>query len=201
MRNSITAAQFFCASNRTPAKVFGALAAAALFLTACTSTAGHLASPADGCDYQGPSGICVHVDPDAKPFNPSRLDAAYMQAKRDVEARYHLDLEDVPGPVVRVMSVPDFARLHPIHNRVDGDLGGDHGWTGFETGEIMITGPAVMRHESFHYLLWKAGYPNRLNAVHDHPAFDEYRDGNWLPKRASQPSPTTVTQKSQADPS
>src|SRR5690606_37955087 len=69
--------------------------------------------------------------------------------------------------------------------RLDGDTRGDFGWTGFAAGEIKITGPAVMRHESFHYLLWKTGYPNHLNAAHEHAVFDEYRDGRWLPKRPS----------------
>lgn len=155
-----------------------------------------MAMHAPRCDYEGPSGICVRMDDNATPFNIRVLEAAYVQAKRDVEARYGLDLANVRGPVVRVMHVTQFAHLHPIRNRQDGDLGGHHGWTGFETGEIRITGPDVMRHEAFHYLLWKAGYPNRLNAMHEHEAFDEYRDGNWLPKRAS----TQATPVAQAEP-
>jgi hypothetical protein len=146
------------------------------------------------CDYEGPSGICVRVDPGAKRVHPAALEAAYLQAKRDFEARYQMDLTHVPGPVVHVQPVADFARAHPIRNRLDGDVGGDHGWTGFATGDIKITGLAVMRHEAFHYLLWKVGYPNRLNAAHEHPAFDEYRDGNWLPKRASAPASEPATQ-------
>lgn len=196
MRNSNFLAQFFCAAYPTPAKVFGAFAL--LALSACTTAAEHLASQDRHCDYQGPSGICVRIDADAKRVNPAALEAAYLQAKREVEIRYQLDLLDVPGPIVHVMAVPDFAQLHPIGTRMDGDTGGDHGWTDFNSQEISLTGGAVMRHESFHYLLLKAGYPNQLNAMHDHPAFDEYRDGTWLPKRASQRSPAEAAQNSQA---
>lgn len=127
----------------------------------------------------------MRVDPDARRFDLSVLEAAYLGAKHDVEARYPLDLDDARGPVVRVVSLATYARAHSIKVRLDGDTGGDFGWTGFAAGEIKITGPAVMRHEAFHYLLWKAGYPNHLNAAHEHPVFDEYRDGHWLPKRPS----------------
>lgn len=138
----------------------------------------------DGCDYHGQSGICVVIDEGAKRVNPAALEADYLHAKRDVEERYGLDLHSVPGPTVYVVGVPAFKQQHPIKNRVDGDTGGDHGWTDFTTGSITLTGNAVMRHESFHYLLWASGYSNALNAVHEHPAFDEYRDGQWLPRRA-----------------
>lgn len=197
MRNKHFSARFFCATYPTPAKVFGAFALL-VSLVGCSTAAGSFASEGPRCDYQGPSGICVQVDRNAKRVNLAALEAAYLQAKREVEERYHFDLTDVPAPVVRVMAVADFAALHPIATRVDGDTGGDHGWTDFRTEDITLTGGAVMRHESFHYLLLKAGYPNRLNAVHDHPAFDEYRDGIWLPKLANQPSPEQAAQHSQA---
>lgn len=173
----------------------------ATLLSGCTTAAGALAAQEQRCDYEGPSGICIQIDRNAKRVNPAALEAAYLQAKREVEIHYQLDLVDVPGPVVRVMAFGDFNVLHPTTTRLDGDTGGDHGWTDFRSEQIVITGGAVMRHESFHYLLLKAGYPNRLNAVHDHPAFDEYRDGQWLPRRASDPIPTTATQNSQAEPS
>ncbi len=153
-------------------------------LFAGCGTAAERFAPARVCDYEGPSGICVRFDANAKRINPAALEAAYLEARREVETRYRLNLSGVAGPVVHVMNFADFARLHPVHNRLDGDTTGHHGWTSFDSGEIALTGPAIMRHEAFHYLLWKAGYPNALNAVHDHPAFDEYRDGQWLPKRA-----------------
>lgn len=174
-----------------------------LFLTGCSTMAdGPAEAPplaTAACDYEGPSGICVQVDTEAPRVDFLTLEAAYLKAKRDVETQYRLDLSGTRGPTVRVMHVVNFARLHPIHNRQDGDLGGDHGWTGFADGEIRITGPAVMRHEALHYLLWKAGYPNRLNAAHEHPAFDEYRDGNWLPKRVERPTVVSATQDPQTD--
>ncbi|MFL6652857.1 MAG: hypothetical protein ACJ8J7_16405 [Sulfurifustaceae bacterium] len=156
-------------------------------LSACAGipgTADLASAPADGCDYRGPSGICVKVEEGATRVSLTALETEYLRAKRDVEERYGFDLSQVPGPTVHVMGVPAFARVHPIKNRVDGDTGGDHGWTDFATGHITLTGGAVMRHESFHYLLWAAGVSNALNAVHEHPAFDEYRDGQWLPRRA-----------------
>jgi hypothetical protein len=201
MRKQLMTAQFFCASNRTPAKVFGVLLAVLIPLGACRTAAESPIAESPECDYRGASGICVSIEEGAYPVNPAALEAAYLRAKRDIETTYHLDLTGVTGPVVHVMKVPEFAQLHPINTRLDGDTGGHHGWTSFDSGEIMITGPAVMRHESIHYLLWKAGYPNRLNAVHDHPAFDEYRDGSWLPKRAATPAPAPVAHNSKADPS
>lgn len=197
MRKSKLWAQFFCAAYPTPAKVFGAFALLTV-VGGCSTAADHLASQGQHCDYQGPSGICIRIDGDAKQVRPAAIEAAYLQAKREVEVRYQLDLLDVPAPVVHVMAVANFAQLHPIGTRVDGDTGGDHGWTDFRTQEITLTGGAVMRHESFHYLLLKAGYPNALNAVHDHAAFDEYRDGIWLPKRASQSAPEPATQAAAA---
>jgi len=191
MRKYLSAAHFFCASNLTPVTVFGVLAAIMLL-----SSCGTAAPPPQRCDYEGPSGLCVHLDSNAMRFRPSALEAAYVQAKRDVETRYGLGVRDVAGPVVRVMSYNGFARLYPIRNRLDGDTGGHHGWTSFDSGEIVLTGPAVMRHEAFHYLLWKAGYPNELNMAHDHPVFDEYRDGEWLPlKQATTPLPTSASHR------
>lgn len=199
MRKTHFIARFFCACNLTPLKGFGIFALSLSVLGACRTSAEAPITLAPGCDYRGQSGICIHIDPNARSVNPAALEAAYLQAKRDAETLYHLNLDGVKGPTVWVMNVSDFARAHPINTRMDGDTGGHHGWTSFETGQIAITGPAVMRHESFHYLLWKAGYPNRLNSVHDHPAFDEYRDGQWLPKRASEPTPRPIAIKTNAD--
>lgn len=198
MRKFLLRALFFWIPHHTHAAVFGAFAALALLLTGCSTAAEELASHGPRCDYQGPSGICVYADRNAKSFNLAALESVYMQAKREVEMRYGLDLKDVSGPVVRVMNFAHFARLHPVRNRVDGYTEGHHGWTSFDSGEIRLTGPAVMRHEAFHYLLWKAGYPNQLNSLHEHPAFDEYRDGQWLPKPASAVAPTPA--KPQANP-
>lgn len=197
MRKTKLSAQFFCATYPTHAKVFGAFALLAM-LSSCSTAAEHVSSQAPRCDYEGPSGICIRIDANAKRVNPVAIEAAYLQAKREVEVRYHFDLLDVPAPVVHVMAVADFAQLHPIGTRLDGDTGGDHGWTDFRTQDITLTGGAVMRHESFHYLLLKAGYPNALNSVHDHAAFDEYRDGIWLPKRAGQSSPELPAQSATA---
>lgn len=199
MRKSLGSAQFFCASYPTPAKVFGKFTLSALLLIGAASVEPSVVRAQPRCDYEGPSGICVRADSDAMRFNLSVLEGAYVQAKRDIEARYLLDLSGVPGPIVRVMNVASFARLHTIRSRLDGDQGGHHGWTAFASGEIRITGPLVMRHEAIHYLLLKVGYPNRLNAMHEHPAFDEYRNGNWLPKRASPPLQQPVSQQSQSD--
>lgn len=163
------------------------MAPAILLISACAGVPGATnlaARPDDGCDYRGRSGICVLIERGAKYVNPVALEADYLRARHDVEQRYGIDLHNVSGPTIHVMPVSAFARAHPIKNRVDGDTGGDHGWTDFATGHIALTGGAVMRHESFHYLLWSAGYSNALNAVHEHPAFDEYRDGQWLPRRA-----------------
>lgn len=122
------------------------------------------------------------------------LEGAYLAAKRELEVRYQIDVTHVPGPVVRIISFGDFARLYPTTVRLDGDTTGHFGWTSFDSGEISLTGPAVMRHEAYHYLLWKAGYPNHLNAAHEHPVFDKYRDGKWLPKRATPRLPTPITE-------
>lgn len=173
---------FFCRLFHTPVKVFGALLPVALALTACGSVP---RDSAEACDFKGQSGICVQFGADAPRLDPRALEAAYIQAKADVARRYHLDLADLPGPVVHVASRATFAGLHPTTSRLDGDTGGDHGWTDFRSGQITLTGKAVMKHEAFHYILWRAEYPNQLNAAHDHPAFDEYRDGNWLPRRAT----------------
>lgn len=171
-------------SQRTPtlSAVFG-LFASLLMLTACSSVAQEPAS--EPCDFQGSSGICVRFDAAAPRVDPRALEAAYLQAKREAVERYDLDLTDLPGPVVRVADRAAFASVHPTTSRLDGDTGGDHGWTDFRSGEITLTGAAVMRHEAFHYILWRTRYSNSLNAAHEHPAFDEYRDGNWLPRRAS----------------
>ncbi len=201
MRKLSIPAQIFCAFHPTPPKVFGALAVTVLLLTGCAAMAERPPLQAQPrCDYEGPSGICVRVDPDARRFDLAALEAAYARAKRDVESRYQLNLANVGGPTVRVVSFATYARSHSTSIRLDGDTGGDFGWTAFRTGEIKITGPAVMRHEALHYLLWRAGYPNDLNAAHEHPAFDEYRDGRWLPKRPRPPVPATASQQTQAVP-
>lgn len=176
------------------------MAAIALLFSAGNTVAERLPSHAGPCDSQGPSGICVRVETDAWRFDLAALEAAYLQAKREVETRYQLDLTGVAGPVVRVMSFANFARLYPANSRADGDTRSHFGWTAFASGEITLTGPAVMRHEAFHYLLWKAGYPNRLNAAHDHPVFDDYRNRKSPPKRTTPPLPTATTRESQVEP-
>jgi hypothetical protein len=168
-------------TSLTPAKVFGLLLPLISVIAGCAATP----MQESQCDYEGPSGICVYIAPDAKTVNPEALEAAYVQAKREAEARYGFDLQHVRGPVVHVVSLNTFAARHHVFARMDGDKGGEHGWTDFGSGHITITGEAIMRHESFHYVLLKAGFSHKLNAAHDHPAFDEYRDGQWLPKRAN----------------
>lgn len=184
---------FFWSRALTPVRVFGVFAPLLLLLGACTTVASapHLTDRSEQCDYEGQSGICVMLEAGAKRVSARALEVAYLQARREMEKQYGLDLSQLRGPVVHVASVATFASVHPITTRLDGDTGGDHGWTDFTTGQITLTGAAVMRHESMHYLLWAAGYSNALNAIHEHPAFDEYRDGQWLPRRAHASSDTT----------
>src|SRR5438552_12948594 len=58
MRKRLVTAQFFCSSNRTPAKVFGVLLALLLPLGACRTAAESPLSEAPACNYRGASGIC-----------------------------------------------------------------------------------------------------------------------------------------------
>lgn len=139
--------------------------------------------PAASCDYRGTSGMCVILGQSAAAIDFAALERSFLAAKRDAERRFGLELNELSGPVVRVIALPEFRRVHHISPRLDGDVSGDHGWTAFASGEITITGPAVMRHEAFHYILWQTGYPDDRNAAHDHPIFDEFRDGAWLPRR------------------
>ena len=173
------------------------MAAIALLLGTAnaTATAEGLPPQADPCDYQGPSGICIRVDHDAKALTLPALEAAYLKAKREMEARYQLDLTHVPAPVVRIVSFDDFAHLYPATVGAVGDSTSHFGWTSFESGKITITGPAVMQHEAYHYFLWHAGYSNRLNAAHDHPVFDDYRNRKSPPERTTPPLPATQEAK------
>src|SRR5262245_47622577 len=98
MRTQHVFARFFCAANHTPAKVFGLLAGLAAILPTQSGNAADALARAGGCDYRGQSGICIRVDSNAPAIDPIALEAAYLQAKRDVETRYKLDLRGAPGP-------------------------------------------------------------------------------------------------------
>lgn len=184
---------FFWSSALTPVRVFGLFGPILLLLGACTTVAStaHSTDRSEQCDYEGQSGICVIFETGAKRVSARALEVVYLQTKREMEKQYGFDLSQLRGPIVHVAKVSTFASVHPITTRLDGDTDGDHGWTDFTSGQITLTGGAVMRHESMHYLLWAAGYSNMLNAVHEHPAFDEYRDGQWLPRRAHASSDTS----------
>src|SRR5690349_11924718 len=90
---------FFCGPNLTHVKVLGSIAPVLLLVGACAgvSTATQLADESEHCDYTGKSGMCIIFEDGARRLNGAAMEAAYLQAKHDVEERYGIDLKDVRG--------------------------------------------------------------------------------------------------------